>query len=110
MALTNAEAQSDLIEQQLRQQQQYAQQRAPTFEETIQSMPLTESEREWLREHPTALTDPVSQRRLEVAYADSQRDNLVRGSPRYRAALTSMKSTGPPARSSSKTPTTNRPV
>jgi hypothetical protein len=41
------------------------------------------SEKEWLRAHPDALLDAGNQQRLNIAFHDSVRDGLKRGTPEY---------------------------
>jgi hypothetical protein len=53
-----------------------------TFEETLRGMPaLREDERAWLRNHPDSLYQ--NQHRLRVAFEDSQRKGLERGTEEY---------------------------
>jgi hypothetical protein len=70
-------------------QPQYQQsQQAPTVEQMLSQMPgLLHEEREWLREHPSALTDPYEQKQLEAAYYYCQKHGLERGSDEYFDAI-----------------------
>jgi hypothetical protein len=69
--------------------EQRAQQGQPTapprnVDEAISLMPgLLNSERQWLRDHPDAVTDPLNLQRLDVAFQDAQARGIKRGSEEY---------------------------
>jgi len=61
--------------------QQYQQ---PTVEQVLAQMPaLIDSERDWLRRHPDALSDQRQVLRLQAAYIDAQEQGIERGSRDY---------------------------
>jgi hypothetical protein len=86
------DGQDEFVEhvQGLQQQQQRPQKQAPQL--TAQNvggyidtqMPaLLPSEKEWLKQHPDAILDPANQQRLNIAFHDSVRSGLKRGTPEY---------------------------
>lgn len=59
-------------------------QRQPTFEEHVDGLPnLMPKEKQWLKDHPDALTDTRRNARLQAAYYDAQDANLSRGTEDY---------------------------
>jgi phage-related minor tail protein len=71
-------------------------QRPLTVEDVIQRMPaLSEAEKQWLRNHPDSVA-PHNADRLQVAYQDSQRRGLTRGSDAYFRFLEGRLDYGPP--------------
>jgi hypothetical protein len=54
-----------------------------TVEQMLNNMPLTQQERAYLRNHPELVSDPTNNKRLEVAYIDSQQKGLERDSREY---------------------------
>jgi cation transport regulator ChaC len=66
------------------QQFQQPQQQQPQIEQILSQMAgLIPAERDWLREHPDALTNLRLQKKLEAAYLDAEDDGLERGSDEY---------------------------
>lgn len=58
--------------------------RQPSVEDRIDALPnLTEKERQWLKEHPDAIADPVRNNELGVAYGRAVRAGHVRGTSAY---------------------------
>lgn len=50
---------------------------------TIDAMQLLPAEKDWLRSHPDALSNPNQRLRLDAAYLDAMDERLVRGSAEY---------------------------
>lgn len=66
------------------QQFQQPQGQAPDIEQVLSQMSgLIPAERDWLRDHPDALTDQRQQARLTAAYFDAEEDGLERGTDEY---------------------------
>jgi hypothetical protein len=65
------------------------QQQAVAFRDLDQALAhlpdLIDSEREYLREHPDAVRNPLSIERMKVAFLDAKRGGIERGSPEYFA-------------------------
>jgi hypothetical protein len=88
--IQNGQVELSEYAQKMQQQAQQPQQPAPQlnaqnidqFIET-QLPDLLPSEKEWLKSHPDALLDAGNQQRLNIAFHDSVRDGLKRGTPEY---------------------------
>jgi len=60
----------------------------PTVDEYINQLPnLLQSQRDWLRSHPDALTDQRKNARLQGAHFEAEEKNLQPGTPKYFSFL-----------------------